>query len=104
MFRILSVFLLVVSVPLAAQSPESGPLLRNGSTVRIILRAGPATGHIGSALARSGDTLRVITPELGLAQVALEDVASLEIQSSTAFRTGVLVGASAAAPMQSLAV
>jgi hypothetical protein len=97
MIRVLSVFLLVVSVPLAAQSPGPAPSLRNGSTVRLILRAGPDTGHIGAVLARSGDTLRVITPELGLAQVALEDVARLDVESSAALRTGVLVGASAAA-------
>jgi hypothetical protein len=96
MFRILSVFLLVVSVPLAAQSPDTTPLLRSGSTVRLLLRSGAdTTASIGAVLARSGDTLRVITPEFGLAQVALEDVARLEIQSSTAFTTGILVGASA---------
>jgi hypothetical protein len=96
MFRILSVLLLVASVPLAAQSPDTGPLLRSGSTVRLLLRAGADSRSIGSVLATSGDTLRVITPELGLAQVALEDIARLEVESSTALMTGVLVGASAA--------
>ncbi|HZG41917.1 MAG TPA: hypothetical protein VEY93_03065 [Longimicrobium sp.] len=94
MFRILWVLLLAASAPLAAQSPGSGPLLRGGSTVRLILRAGPDSGYIGSVLARSGDSVRVITPGLGLAQVALEDVARFEVESST--KTGVLVGATAA--------
>ena len=97
MFRILSVFLLVVSAPLAAQSPDPAPLLRSGSTVRLLLRSAPdTTGYIGSVLARSGDSLRVITPELGLAQVALEDVARFEVESSTKRSTNVLVGATAA--------
>jgi hypothetical protein len=94
MFRILSVLLLVASVPLAAQSPGSGPLLRSGSTVRLILRAGPDSGYIGSVLARSGDSVRVITPELGLAEVALEDVDRFEVESSN--KTGLLVGLTAA--------
>ncbi|HEY7769874.1 hypothetical protein [Longimicrobium sp.] len=94
MFRILSIFLLVASVPLAGQTPDSGPVLRSGSSMRLILRAGPDSGYIGSVLARSGDSLRVITPELGLAQVALEDVARFEVESSN--KTGLLVGLTAA--------
>jgi hypothetical protein len=97
MFRILLAFFFVSAAPLAAQSTDSAEVLRSGSTVRLHLRDAPLFGSVGAVLAKSGDTLRVITPELGLAEVAVEDVERLEVPSSIATKTFILIAASAAA-------
>jgi hypothetical protein len=98
MFRVLTL-LLLSAAPLVAQSADSASMLRSGSTVRLLLRDGPSSGSVGAVLARSGDTLRVITPELGLAEVALDDLAGLEVPSSIANKTAIVVAGSAAAGM-----
>lgn len=101
MFRVLLIFLLAsaapLAAPLAAQSADSASMLRSGSTVRLLLRGGPTRESVGAVLGRSGDTLRVITPELGLAEVSLDDLAGLEVPASTARQTAIIAGASAAA-------
>ncbi|HEX8213825.1 MAG TPA: hypothetical protein VF584_26900 [Longimicrobium sp.] len=97
MFRVLLILLLVYATPLGAQSADSASMLRSGSTVRLLLRDAPSQESVGAVLGRSGDTLRVITPELGLAEVALDDLAGLEVPASTARQTAIIAGASAAA-------
>ena len=97
MFRVLPIFLAVFAAPLAAQPADSASMLRSGSTVRLLLRDGPSSGSVGAVLGRSGDTLRVITPELGLAEVALDDLAALEVPSSTAKQTAIIFAGSVAA-------
>jgi hypothetical protein len=96
MFRVLLIFFLASAAPLAAQA-RSAPMLGSGSTVRLLLRDGPSGGSVGAVLGRSGDTLRVITPELGLAEVALDDLAGLEVPSSTARETAIIFAGSMAA-------
>jgi hypothetical protein len=96
MFRVPLIFLLASAAPLAAQPADSASMLRSGSTVRLLLRDRPSSGSVGAVLGRSGDTLRVITPEFGLAQVALDDLASLEVPASDAGKTAIVVAGSAA--------
>lgn len=96
MFRVSLIFFVVSAAPLAAQSADSATVLRSGSTVRLHLRDGPSSGSVGAVLARSGDTLRVITPELGLAEVPLDDVVRLEVPASDARNTAILLAGSAA--------
>lgn len=83
---------LLLAAPLGAQARDPGPALRSGSTVRLLLDSGPSTGVL---LGIGGDTLRVITPELGLARVPLTEVTGVEIPTSAALRTGALVAATA---------
>ncbi|HEY0154044.1 MAG TPA: hypothetical protein VGB92_18670 [Longimicrobium sp.] len=97
MFRVLLILLLVYAAPLAAQSADSASMLRSGSTVRLLLRDAPTPESVGAVLGRSGDTLRVITPELGLAEVALDDVAGLEVPASTTRQTAIILAGTAAA-------
>jgi hypothetical protein len=92
MFRVLLILLLAY----AAQSADSASMLRSGSTVRLLLRE-PSRESVGAVLGRSGDTLRVITPELGLAEVALDDLAGLEVPASTARETAIILAGTAAA-------
>lgn len=93
MSRILLGFLLISVVPLRAQSPEPVTLLRSGSTVRLILHSGPPTGSTGAILGMSGDTLRVATPEFGLAELPLAAVRRLEVPAPTARRAHTAGGA-----------
>lgn len=96
MFRALLVSLLFSVAPLQAQSARSAPPVRSGSTVRLLLRSAPSINPEGAVLGRSGDTLRVVTPELGLAEVPLSDLVRLEVPSSTASKTNIVLAASAA--------
>jgi len=97
MFRVLLILLLVYAAPLAAQSAGSASKLGSGSTVRLLLRDGPSRESVGAVVGRSGDTLRVITPELGLAEVALDDLAGLDVPASTTRQTAIILAGSAAA-------
>jgi|GEM_PF-3202442 len=88
MRHILLSFLLLLAAPLGAQTGD--PALRSGSTVRLLLSSRPS---VGALLGIGGDTLRVITPELGLARVPLAEVAGVEVPTTR--KTGVLLGGTA---------
>ena len=106
MLRILLSLLLASTVSLGAQNREPAPPLRSGSTVRLVLRAGPSTGSTGAVLGMSGDTVRVITPELGLARLPLAAVHRLEIPAPTGRRdlttAGVVLASGAVAGIVSM--
>lgn len=106
MLRILLSLLLASTVSLRAQDREPAPPLRSGSTVRLVLRAGPSTESMGAVLGMSGDTVRVITPELGLARLPWAAVHRLEIPAPTGRRdlttAGVVLASGAVAGIVSM--
>ncbi len=106
MFRILLSVLLLSTRGLGAQAPEPPPSPGSGSLVRLVLHSGPSTGFTGAVLGVSGDTLRVVAPELGLAQVPLVAVQRLDVPASTARRdltaAGVVLASGAVAGIVSM--
>lgn len=82
---LLLALLLGSAVPLAAQ--ENG-----GRVVRV--QVGPLE-PTGTLLRVRGDTLRIVSPELGLAEIPQSALTRLEVQASDALRLGIVVMASA---------
>lgn len=78
MLRLAAAVLLLGSTSLAAQEAEAPAPLRSGAAVRVFLHEAPGVGAAGVVVSGSADTLRVISPALGLAALAAEEVARLE--------------------------
>lgn len=77
MHRHLLAALLFCAAPLAAQT-EAPATLRDGATVRVFLRDGAAEGVPGALVGGDADTLRVISPALGLARLPAVSIQRLE--------------------------
>lgn len=96
MLRILLAVLLLCPATLAAQTVDGRPTLRSGTPVRVFLREGTPGGAPGVLVSGGADTLRVVSPALGLARLAADDVQRLETVGSSGGRkwkyvAGVLV-------------
>jgi hypothetical protein len=78
MLRLLLALLLVGPGTLSAQAAEKRPPLRSGTAVRVFVRDGPAGGARGVVVSGGADTLRVISPALGLAQLPADTFQRLE--------------------------
>ena len=82
MLRILLGAMLLAASPALAQEGTTPPIA-SGSAVRLFLRAEPARGVPAVVVSGSADTMRVVSPALGLAQVALDSLDRLEAGSSS---------------------
>lgn len=86
MLRILLLVLLLCPGTLAAQTADGRPTLRSGTPVRVFLRDGPASGAPAVLVSGSAEGLDVISPALGLARLAGDDVQRLETVGSSGGR------------------
>ena len=86
MLRILLAVLLLCPAALAAQAADGLPTLRSGTPVRVFVRGGTPGGDPAVLVSGSADSLRVISPALGLARLAADDVQRLETAGSAGGR------------------
>jgi hypothetical protein len=94
--RFFLVVLLLCAGPLAAQ-PANGPAtIPSGTAVRVFLPGGPAAGTRGLVVSGTAESLRVVSPALGLAQLPADSIRRLETVGASGsrkwkFAAGVLV-------------
>ncbi|HEY0038095.1 MAG TPA: hypothetical protein VGB66_15460 [Longimicrobium sp.] len=70
---------LLAAVPAPAQVRNPSPPLASGSRVTLHLKEGYQGAITGFVVGAGGDTLRVVSPALGLAQVPTDALARLEV-------------------------
>lgn len=87
MLRILLSAALLAASPVLAQDGMAPPIA-SGSAVRLFLRAGPAQAVPAVVVSGSADTMRVVSPALGLAQVAVDELDRLETGRSSRHELG----------------
>lgn len=75
--------LLLASAPLTAQTADARASLPSGTAVRVFLRDGTVSGERGMLVSGTADTLRVISPALGLAQLPAGAIQRLEAGSTS---------------------
>jgi hypothetical protein len=94
-------FLLLFAGPLAAQAADGRTSLPSGTAVRVFLRDGAPGGARGVLVSGTADSLRVISPALGLAQLPADGILRLEAGSASSGRAlkyaAVVLGLSALA-------
>lgn len=105
MLRLLLAILLLCPAALGSQTAEVRPSLRSGTPVRVFLRDGTPSGDRAVLVSASADTLGVISPTLGLVQLAADELQRLETVGSgrnkwtyAAAVLGLSAAASATAP------
>lgn len=76
--RLFLVMLLLCAGPLAAQPATSRATLPSGTAVRVFLPGGPAGGTRALLVSGTAESLRVISPALGLAQLPADSIQQLE--------------------------
>ena len=86
MLRLLLAVLLLCPAPLAAQAADGRPTLQSGTPVRVFVRGGTPGGDQAVLVSGSADSLRVISPALGLARLAADDIQRLETAGSSGGR------------------
>lgn len=75
---------LLAALPLAAQAPaEEARPVTSGARVTVTLRAGDGERIPGIVVSASGDTLRVVSPEIGLAELPFGEIGELQAPGSS---------------------
>jgi len=73
---------LLAATPAAAQARDEPRPLTGAARVTLYLREGDGAGVPGIIVGARGDTLRIVSPALGLAQVPAGSIARLEVPGS----------------------
>lgn len=98
---------LLASAPAAAQARDEPRLITSGLPVTLYLREGNGEGIPGFIVGAQGDTLRIVSPGMGLAQVPAGSIARLEVPGSPRGKliryAFLVVGVSAGAGLGSVA-
>lgn len=79
MRHLLLACLLLCTAPLAAQTADGRASVPSGAGVRVFLPGGVPGGVAGMLVGATGDTLRVISPALGLARLPADSIQRLEV-------------------------
>lgn len=99
MRRLLTFALLLCAAPLAAQTADGPATVKAGAEVRIFLPSGNPQGTPAMLVGGTPDTLRVVSPALGLAMLPADGIQRLEVagpRAGTEWKYAAMIVGSAA--------